>query len=69
MGLVALLFLPDRPESTKLFNKEERRLALDRMNRDTSADVGRGVNKSNEIYILAALLCRKIFNGVLIRSY
>ncbi|KAJ7202358.1 MFS general substrate transporter [Mycena pura] len=46
-GLVALLFLPDRPELTSFFNERERAIALDRMNRGSSADVGAQVTKAH----------------------
>ncbi|KAJ7202357.1 MFS general substrate transporter [Mycena pura] len=47
MGLVAILFLPNRPESTSFFNERERVVALERMNRGASADVGAQVTKAH----------------------
>ncbi len=44
LGIVTLIFLPNRPESTSFFNEKERALALDMMNRSTSGDVGATVN-------------------------
>jgi hypothetical protein len=41
-----MAFLPDRPETSKFFTEEERKIALARANRDTSGDVGYHVNKS-----------------------
>ncbi|KAF8652407.1 hypothetical protein AX16_004435 [Volvariella volvacea WC 439] len=38
VGIAALWLLPDRPESTTFFNERERKIALERMNRSTSAD-------------------------------
>lgn len=45
MGVVALLFLPNRPESTTFLNDRERAIALDRRNRGTSGDTGAKVDK------------------------
>lgn len=45
MGLVALFFLPDRPEATSYLTEREREIAVDRMNRATSGDIGAKVNK------------------------
>jgi len=47
LGFVAIAFLPDRPETTKFFTEEERKIALARANRDTSGDLGYHVNKSH----------------------
>ncbi|KAH9074144.1 MFS general substrate transporter [Lactarius deliciosus] len=47
LGLIAIAFLPNRPEMTSFFTEEERKLALARANRDTSADIGYHVNKSH----------------------
>lgn len=47
LGFIAIAFLPDRPETTKFFTEEERKIALARANRDTSGDVGYHVNKSH----------------------
>jgi hypothetical protein len=52
MGLVALIFLPDRPESTTFFNERERAIALDRMNRGTSGDIGVKVDKGQHPAII-----------------
>ncbi|KAI3613202.1 major facilitator superfamily protein [Moniliophthora roreri] len=45
LGVLTLLLLPNRPESTSFLNERERKIALDRMNRATSGDVGQTVNK------------------------
>lgn len=45
MGVIALMFLPDRPEMTKFLNEDERKIAIARMNRAISGDVGLVVNK------------------------
>ncbi|TFK67750.1 MFS general substrate transporter [Pluteus cervinus] len=50
LGLVCIKFLPNRPESTGFFNERERVLALERINRGTSADTGAVVNKAH-IYL------------------
>ncbi|KAI9507293.1 MFS general substrate transporter [Russula earlei] len=47
LGLIAMAFLPDRPETTIFFTEEEREIALARANRDTSGDIGYHVNKSH----------------------
>ncbi|KAJ7666034.1 MFS general substrate transporter [Mycena polygramma] len=47
MGVVAAFFLPNRPESTTFFNERERAIALARMNRGTSGDVGAKVDKDH----------------------
>lgn len=45
LGITALLFLPNRPEETSVLNDEERKLALERVNRGARADIGRVLNK------------------------
>ena len=45
LGVLTAFFLPDRPESTTFFNERERDIALDRMNRSTSADIGAVVQR------------------------
>ncbi|KAK7020200.1 hypothetical protein VNI00_017813 [Paramarasmius palmivorus] len=47
LGILTIFLLPNRPESTTFFNERERKIALDRMNRATSGDVGQTVNKSH----------------------
>ncbi|KAJ8518732.1 hypothetical protein ONZ45_g4259 [Pleurotus djamor] len=47
LGVLTMFILPDRPESTSFFNEDERRIAIDRMNRSTSGDVGATVNKAH----------------------
>ena len=46
LGFSAVLLLLDRPEETKFLDEQERRLAVERMNRGTKADTGRVLNKS-----------------------
>lgn len=46
LGFLIMFFLPNRPEETKIFTEEERSLAIERMNRGISGDLGRMVNKS-----------------------
>lgn len=56
-----MFFLPNRPESTSFFNERERKLALERMNRNSSGDSGATVNKG-----LASVLWtheKKVFDG------
>ncbi|PAV15126.1 MFS general substrate transporter [Pyrrhoderma noxium] len=60
LGISALIFLPDRPEMTKIFNEEERRIAIDRMNRSTSGDTGLTLTKR---HIFMALRDWRIYTG------
>lgn len=46
LGVMALVLLPDRPESTTFLTKAERELALQRMNRYASGDTGLQVDRS-----------------------
>lgn len=46
LGLLAMFLLPNRPEETSYLNEYERQLAIERMNRGLSGDIGRVVNKS-----------------------
>ena len=46
LGILTMFLLPNRPEETSIFNEEERELAIARMNRGISGDLGRMVNKS-----------------------
>ena len=46
LGILTMFVLPNRPEETSIFNEEERELAIARMNRGISGDLGRMVNKS-----------------------
>ncbi|GJE96543.1 MFS general substrate transporter [Phanerochaete sordida] len=47
LGLLAMWFLPDRPEETPFLTEPERKIQLERMNRGLRADVGRTVNKAH----------------------
>jgi len=55
-----MFFLPNRPESTTFFNEREREIAIDRMNRSTSGDVGAVVQKA---HIFMALRDWRIYTG------
>ena len=46
LGVLCLFLLPGRPESTNFLTHAERKLAIERMNRGTSGDVGAIVNRS-----------------------
>lgn len=46
LGVLCLFFLPGRPESTSFLTHVERKLAIERMNRGTSGDIGATVNQS-----------------------
>ncbi|KAI0729780.1 MFS general substrate transporter [Fomitopsis betulina] len=58
LGFLIMFFLPNRPEETKIFTEEERSLAIERMNRGISGDLGRMVNKK---HVLAAFLDWRIY--------
>ncbi|KAI0002596.1 major facilitator superfamily domain-containing protein [Russula compacta] len=49
LGLIAIRFLPDRPETTRFLTEEERKMALARANRDTAGDIGYHVNKRHVV--------------------
>ncbi|KAJ8595816.1 MFS general substrate transporter [Rhizopogon salebrosus TDB-379] len=49
LGLVCLVMLPDRPESTPFLTEAERKIAINRMNRGTRGDVGAVVRRSHVI--------------------
>ena len=46
LGFAAFAFLPNRPEETTMFSEQERKIALERANRRTTADVGRVLQQS-----------------------
>ena len=46
LSLAAFTFLPNRPEETTIFNKQERKIVLERGSRRTKADVGRVLQRS-----------------------
>ena len=46
LGILSIILLPDRPETTKFFNDDERLLALERANRYASSDVGYSLSRS-----------------------
>ncbi|KAH9941701.1 MFS general substrate transporter [Epithele typhae] len=60
LGLLALFFLPDRPEQTSYLNERERQVALERANRGTSADAGQVINRS---HVYGALTDWKVYAG------
>ncbi|KAH7913320.1 major facilitator superfamily domain-containing protein [Hygrophoropsis aurantiaca] len=60
LGIITLCFLPNRPESTRFFNEREREIALERMNRSTSGDVGAVINKA---HIVSAVLDWRVYTG------
>ncbi|KAG7085858.1 hypothetical protein E1B28_003392 [Marasmius oreades] len=47
LGVATLFLLPNRPETTSFFSTRERELALARVNRATSSDVGQTINKAH----------------------
>ncbi|KAJ7085978.1 MFS general substrate transporter [Mycena crocata] len=60
LGVLTIFFLPNRPESTTFFTERERVIALDRMNRSTSGDVGATVNRA---HIRMALRDWRVYAG------
>ncbi|KAJ8585669.1 MFS general substrate transporter [Rhizopogon salebrosus TDB-379] len=60
LGILTCFALPNRPESTRYLNEREREIALERMNRGTSADVGAVINKE---HIFRALRDWRIYTG------
>ncbi|KAI6044007.1 major facilitator superfamily domain-containing protein [Pisolithus marmoratus] len=58
LGIVTWFALPNRPESTRLFNEREREVALERGARGTKADTGLVINKK---HVIAALTDWRIF--------
>ncbi|KAG1776807.1 major facilitator superfamily domain-containing protein [Suillus placidus] len=63
LGVLTFFALPDRPESTRYLNAREREIAIERMNRGTSADVGAMINKE---HIMIALFDWRIYTGGMI---
>jgi hypothetical protein len=45
LGCATYFYLPNRPESTVYLTERERKIAVSRMNRDSSGDNGAVVNK------------------------
>lgn len=67
LGVVTWFALPNRPESTHLFNEREREIALERGARGTKADVGLVINKKHVIAAVTdwrVLACGTIYFGV-----
>lgn len=60
LGFLVLLFLPSRPDITRMLNEEERALALTRMNRHVSNEAAGGINWP---HVLSALYDWKILIG------
>lgn len=50
MGILCFFVLPNRPEETSMFVERERKLALERINRGSKADVGRVLQKSELVF-------------------
>ena len=55
LGIITYFFLPSRPESTSFLTERERQIAVDRMNRDASADRGSVINKGLSTITLSYL--------------
>ncbi|KAF9477800.1 MFS general substrate transporter [Pholiota conissans] len=60
LGVVTYFYLPNRPESTVYLTERERKIAVERMNRDSSGDMGAVVNKA---HILAAFRDWRLYVG------
>ncbi|KZV76510.1 MFS general substrate transporter [Peniophora sp. CONT] len=60
LGFVAIMLLPNRPESTSFFNEEERKIALARRNRGTSGDNGYGIQRR---HVVSAFCDWRIYVG------
>lgn len=60
MGIVTLVFLPDRPDMTTFLNEDERKIAVARMNRGVSGDRGLVVNRA---HISAAFMDWRVYTG------
>ncbi|KAF8426850.1 MFS general substrate transporter [Boletus edulis BED1] len=58
LGMLCLFILPGRPESANFLTHAERKLAMERMNRGTSGDIGAVVNQR---HVVAALLDWRIY--------
>jgi hypothetical protein len=68
LGLIAIAFLPDRPEMTRFLTEEERKIALARSNRDTSGDMGYHINKSKSSASSPGVLAN-IFPGHIVDAF
>lgn len=55
LGIITYFFLPSRPESTSFLTERERQIAVERMNRDASADRGAVINKGLSTITLSYL--------------
>ncbi|KAF8893165.1 MFS general substrate transporter [Gymnopilus junonius] len=60
LGVITYYFLPDRPESTPFLNEREQRIAMERMNRTMTADVGVVIQKGKS-HIRAAFLDWRVY--------
>ncbi|KAI0738941.1 MFS general substrate transporter [Daedaleopsis nitida] len=60
LGVLCYIFLPNRPEETSMFDERERGIALARINRGATADVGRRLQKK---HILFALTDWRVYLG------
>ena len=47
--MVTYFYLPNRPESTTYLTERERKIAVARMNRGTSGDIGAVVNRGKHL--------------------
>ncbi|KAG9313591.1 major facilitator superfamily domain-containing protein [Chiua virens] len=60
LAVLSLFILPGRPESTKFLTHAERKLAIERMNRGTSGDIGAVVNQG---HVVAAFVDWRVYAG------
>ncbi|KAG9313588.1 major facilitator superfamily domain-containing protein [Chiua virens] len=63
LGVLCLFTLPGRPESTSFLTHAERKLAIERMNRGTSGDMGTVVNRR---HVIAAFLDWRVYTAGII---
>ncbi|KII87878.1 hypothetical protein PLICRDRAFT_112035 [Plicaturopsis crispa FD-325 SS-3] len=60
LGVLTYFFLPNRPESTTYLTEREREIAVERMNRSSSGDVGAVVNQA---HVYAAFQDWRVYVG------
>jgi len=60
LGVVTYYYLPNRPESTTYLTERERKIAVERMNRGTSGDIGAVVNRA---HVMAAFRDWRLYVG------
>jgi len=67
LGILVFLLLPGRPETTRLLNEEERALASERMNRQSSTEAPHTIVRSQVFWALKdykVWMCALIYQGL-----